>query len=267
MEINRGVIPGHKKSDWIAGSIPFEVRNLSGDWTQYLVKGEWQMNPDRTVDNLDCVSEAVNNVCEIQYKQQTGIEINKSDRQLAKTSGTTKKGNWVYIVIDSARLEGVVDEEEWPRPPGNYTWDDYYAPIPDFILARRKKQSLDKYILQSEVITDLSAESIKHHLQHAPLLFTLPGHEVSGIVVSIDGNTANYFDSYEPFIKTCNINQITDIYKLVLTIKNMPQFKTQNKNGELRIILQAGTMEEWAMLCKVYGIDPKVISEYVIDKP
>jgi hypothetical protein len=38
--------------------------------------------------------------------------------------------------------------------------------------------------------------------------------------------------------------------------RTMPQFKTQNYKGELRIVLQASTPAEWAALCAVYGIDP-----------
>lgn len=38
--------------------------------------------------------------------------------------------------------------------------------------------------------------------------------------------------------------------------RTMSQFKTQNYKGELRIVLQASTPEQWAALCAVYGIDP-----------
>lgn len=44
---------------------------------------------------------------------------------------------------------------------------------------------------------------------------------------------------------------------------NMGQFKTQNYKGELRIILQADTIENWKELCKVYGIDPSQIDETI----
>ena len=36
---------------------------------------------------------------------------------------------------------------------------------------------------------------------------------------------------------------------------NMGQFKTQNYKGELRIVLETATPEEWAALCSVYGVD------------
>lgn len=44
---------------------------------------------------------------------------------------------------------------------------------------------------------------------------------------------------------------------------NMGQFKTQQKGSELRIVLQADTIENWKELCKVYGVDPGQIDETV----
>lgn len=44
---------------------------------------------------------------------------------------------------------------------------------------------------------------------------------------------------------------------------NMGQFKTQNKGGELRIVLQADSIENWKELCKVYGVDPSQIDETI----
>src|SRR3990167_10212676 len=44
---------------------------------------------------------------------------------------------------------------------------------------------------------------------------------------------------------------------------NMGQFKTQNYKGELRIVLQADTIENWKELCKTYGVDPSQIDETI----
>lgn len=41
------------------------------------------------------------------------------------------------------------------------------------------------------------------------------------------------------------------------------QFKTQNYKGELRIVLQADSPTTWEALCKVYGVDPKTITETI----
>lgn len=49
---------------------------------------------------------------------------------------------------------------------------------------------------------------------------------------------------------------------IILNYKAM-QFKTQNYKGELRIVLQASTPEQWDALCEVYGADSTHIDETV----
>jgi hypothetical protein len=44
----------------------------------------------------------------------------------------------------------------------------------------------------------------------------------------------------------------------------MPQFKTQNYKGELRIVLQADDDTTWQALCKVYGLDPNAAPSEVV---
>jgi len=258
---NRGVIEGNKKSDWIAGRIPYEVRNPSGDWTPHLVRGEKQWF--KNVDVLGCVSFAVNNSTEIQYKQQTGIELNKSDRHLAKASGTTHQGNWVYIVLDTARITGVVDEEEWPVPPEPFGWEDYYTEIPQFIKDRAKKQSLDKYDLAYEIIWDHSATSILYHLKHAPLLITLPGHEVTGIVISIENDELTYFDSYEPWVKKAKLDKITSIFKAVVTAKKGDSMIGYKKVGDNTTYVAVGSflvpVADWPAFEKIGGTSNSVL--------
>jgi hypothetical protein len=41
------------------------------------------------------------------------------------------------------------------------------------------------------------------------------------------------------------------------------QFKTQNYKGELRIVLQTSTPEQWEALCAVYGVSPETIDETI----
>jgi hypothetical protein len=260
---NRGVLLGSKSTDWIAGAtskIPYEVRNPSGDWTPYLVRGEKQWF--KNMDSMGCVSFAVNNVTEIQYKQQTGIELNKSDRFLAKLSGTTHKGNWVYIVLDTARYDGVVDEEEWPTPPEPFSWDDYYTAIPKFVYDRAAKQSKDKYDLHYEKITDHSAESINYHLKHAPLLITIPGHEVTGVVLSADNKELTYFDSYEPWIKKTKLTNIEIIYKAVITAKGSKMIGYKKVGDPTTYVQTEGRMipvADWVAFTAMGGSTASVV--------
>lgn len=218
---NHGVILGRKRSDFVAGALPYEVRNPSGDWTPYLVRAEKQWYP--RFDTMACVSFSANTLCEMQIKQQTGVEVNFSDRFLAKMSGTTKQGNWLYLVGDTLRKIGGVLEEEWPVPPGDFGWDDYYTPIPQFVIDRAQKQFRDLYDIGTEWITR-SAEEIAKHLKHAPLQVVIPGHAVAGYIISAQGDEVTYFDTYDPFIKKARLSDIQDVYKILLTVKKMIEF-------------------------------------------
>src|ERR1051325_3613684 len=97
---NTGVLLGSgTKNLWAGGTIPYEIRLESGDWRPYLVKEEKQYSDN--VDTMGCVSFSCANSIEIQYKFLTGEEINKSDRSLAKLSGTTPQGNRLDTVADT----------------------------------------------------------------------------------------------------------------------------------------------------------------------
>lgn len=235
--INHGVLRGFRDTDFVAGVIPYEVRNPSGNWLPHVPEGEKQHS--LAIDNMDCVSEACNNVFEIQIKQQTGEIVNFSDRFLAKMSGTTQAGNWVYIVLDTWRLIGCVLETVWPRPANlAYTWDEYYSAIPMSVL-NQAAPTLAKYKIEYERISDISSTSIQHHLKHAPLMLTIPGHEIAGVILSATGDTVTYLDSYNPFIKTINLSSVQVIYKAVLTVRTT-MAKVLNDNGTIRIEFGSG---------------------------
>jgi hypothetical protein len=205
---NLGVIEGRSPEDWIAGTIPHEIRNESGDWRPFLPKEEKQYS-DNT-DTMACVSFSANNSMEIQTKFQTGQEVNFSDRFLAKMSGTTHEGNYLNKVADTIRNVGLVLENEWTA--SNYTWDSYYAPIPQDVI--NKAQKLD---VAYEWIP-ASPDSLHFNLKHAPIQITIPkpypNHAV--VLVHLDGDTAYYFDTYPPYLKTMDVSKIQSALKLVL---------------------------------------------------
>lgn len=205
---NTGLIEGRRDSDFIAGTLPYEVRNPTGDWRPFLVKEEKQYS-DNT-DTMGCVSFSANNTLEIQHKQQTGVELNFSDRFLAKMSNTTPQGNWLYIVADTLRNIGIVFEDEWPTPP-NYNWQTYYADIPQAI-----KDKAQKYGVTYEWVEPVKDQLLKH-LKHAPLQITIPepypNHAV--VLVHIEGDTAYYFDTYPNYLKTISVSKISSALKLI----------------------------------------------------
>lgn len=240
--VNHGVIPGKKSTDWPIGAIPHKVVVPNSDWTPYLVRPEKQYF--QNFDTMACVSFATNNAMEMQIKQQTGREVNFSDRFLAKKSGTTNQGNWVYIVLDTVRNVGVVHEEEWPKPPEPTNFNAYYGDIPQFVTDRAKAQFKDKYDLQYVYLPDHSAASVKKELQHAPLLITIPGHEVVGVVVGIDNSTLTILDTYEfspNYTRKVPLSSVTDIYKAVLTVKEQKEsMELINDNGTYFLVGDLG---------------------------
>jgi hypothetical protein len=195
---NTGVILGKRTTDWIAGgasNIVYEVRNPSGDWTPYIPKGEVQHT--NSVDYMDCVTRSLLNSIEIQHKFLTGTEVNYSDRFLAKMSGTTHQGNYLWAVADTLRSVGVVKEEDHPTID-NMTWDDYYAEISQWLKDKAKKW-FDENDLKYEWIEPITVENLIKHLKQAPLQIVIPGHAVVDILQKED--IYKYFDSYKPFVK------------------------------------------------------------------
>lgn len=264
--INRGAILGRRPEDYIAGGaskIKYEVRNASGNWAQFLPPGEHQYS--NRGDSMSCVTYSALNSIEMQEKLLTGKQVDYGDRWTAKRSGTTSQGNYLYTVADTIRAEGLVLESDYPHP-GSYTFSEFMAPIPEPLstqLLAKGKLWLQKWDIQYEWI-NVTADSFRYHLKQAPIQIVIPGHAVASILCEAD--IASYFDTYEPYVKKVNINGLQDALKIVLTQKNMGQFATQNKDGELRVVLGASTPEQWAALCAVYGLDPVSITEQVTKK-
>ncbi|MCI0561489.1 MAG: hypothetical protein MN733_23625, partial [Nitrososphaera sp.] len=107
--------------------------NLSGDWTEYLPVKELQKR--NGLETMACVSFSALNAIETlsNYLVQNW---NKSDRFTAKESGTTKSGNYYAKVAECIRLQGLVDEIDWPFE--GKTWEEFYKTIPDEIKAYGK---------------------------------------------------------------------------------------------------------------------------------
>jgi hypothetical protein len=163
---NRGVIIETRKTDYFVGgesSITYQELNPNGDWSLSLPSTELQWAFD--FDTMACVTFAALNSIEIQinYMIKNGLispenlaklnawgfidangEFNCSDRFTAKVSGTTKQGNSGQRVWDSIREHtsgfGLVPEAMWPWDRSkSFSWDQYYAEIPQDVLDFAKK--------------------------------------------------------------------------------------------------------------------------------
>lgn len=186
---NRGVILDSKDSDFLAGTLSYQVVNPSGDWTAFIPPGENQYS--NMTDSMACVSFSFLNCLETQLKFH-GIEIDHSDRFLAKMSGTTTQGNTLGAVADTYRQYGCPLEIDWPKPQ-NFTWNEFYAEIPQEV-----KDKAIRYSINYEWV-DTTVESLQYHLKQAPLQLVIPGHAICGIYEQAD--IFKYFDTYSPYLK------------------------------------------------------------------
>lgn len=218
--MNDGVILGKRDSDYLGGTLPYEVRNPSGDWTPYLPPGEFQYS--NKVDYMACVTFSALNSIEMQYKLITGQSLNFSDRFTAKMSGTLPEGNWLWKVGDSIRLDGIVEEQDWPTNP-DYDWSQYYAEIPQAV-KDKAKLFLQSWEVKYEFI-DWGKSSLLYHLKHAPIQVVIPGHAVVNIFNNQD--IYRYFDSYQPFVKDRN-DGFVQAMKIVLNKKSMSDTEVKN---------------------------------------
>lgn len=130
--------------------------NASANWTAYNSPREKQVS--KYFDRMACTNFSATRSLEMQlnflkahgflsvatikkceeygYLDENGW-FNISARFSAKTSGTTRMGNYFVNVWDAFRKFGFVGEKDWPDR-FDMDWDEYYAPIPQAILDKGK---------------------------------------------------------------------------------------------------------------------------------
>lgn len=254
---NYGVIEGRSPRDWVAGDIPYEIKNETGDWTPYLPPEEWQRFD--LVDTMACVSFSLLNCIETQEKFLTGQQVNYSDRFIAMMSGTTRQGNRLQTVADTVRKYGLVREESWPTPI-NVTWESYYA-VPDpkkmaELLAEGARWKA-RFDLAYGWVTTLTKEELAKHLKQCALQVVKPGHAIEGFKQVND--THHYFDTYNPFKKTIRTSGLIDVLKPVLTLKEMPNQTKVVLSSDGRTVYKAvpiaTSWEDFKKQASVEGIE------------
>jgi hypothetical protein len=209
-QINTGIaIPKIKLTDWKTGAEGIIYKEVCQDWTPFLPVYETQQT--KLLATQACVTFSALNTIETQLKQQgitnNGKEINLSDRFTAKMSGTTQNGNNMQTVLDSIRNDGWLLEEDWTWDRNSFTWDEFYAEIPQ-VLKDKAKQNLKDANWQvnyewanfGDCHPDL--ESIKVQLKQSPLHratsyssgLCSPEHATE--LFKIDNNFIYIYDTY-----------------------------------------------------------------------
>jgi hypothetical protein len=195
---NMGVILGRRETDFVAGKVagvPYVVRNESGDWRDYQVRGEKQWYPG--FDTFNCTGFANNNTAEIQLKFLTGQEFNFSDRAMSVLAECQKNGNYLYKPADVGRKIGRILEEDYPNDDGAASWAEFNKALPNGLL--------DKALRFEEAYEWVGTDkaSLQYHLKQAPLLIVIEyGSTLHNVVlVHADDKGYWYFDSYDPWLK------------------------------------------------------------------
>jgi len=132
------IIEPPKESDYVFGGDTFVVDDIlqkgGHGWGSYLPTVENQSG--KKLSSQACVTYSCLNCHETYAKRKHCFTWNKSDRALAKMSGTTKKGNSLRTVAETLRKQGWLDEAEWTANLDLVDWNTYYTPIPSNLLSK-----------------------------------------------------------------------------------------------------------------------------------
>lgn len=150
-------IPEEKSKDFLFGTengvVKYELMP-DGNWMNSILKSN-EVQAGVYFDSMACVSFSLAKVCSMTFNRMIKLglfsmeqmrwlidneyldshgEVNFSERALAKWSGTTRFGNSLWRVVDTARTKGLVPNSKWSFPNEQRTpvfdWDDYYKEVP-----------------------------------------------------------------------------------------------------------------------------------------
>lgn len=244
---NFGLIEvARKPQDWFIGGdgdffSPLNSKPLitGNNWETWLPVVEYQNNGG--FDRMACVTYSDMNTLEILHKKVAGVELNFSDRYIAKLSGTTKFGNSVDIVFDAIRKYGLVLESDWQDV--NTNWDDYYKEVPAEVITKGQK-FLDKWDIYREYVATYKKDLIFEALNYAPLQVIVrydsgdgllnPTGKYNHAVTCFGAKYGEYwliFDHYSQTVKKYAWEyEFGSIIKPTLKLKDIPMFKPENNH-------------------------------------
>ncbi|MCK5020303.1 MAG: hypothetical protein KAS32_24905 [Candidatus Peribacteraceae bacterium] len=234
--VRGGAFEGRGTLDFAGGTLPFEIRVEDSDWNKpkYLPTGEKQRGTSG--DKLNCVTQASHNSYELQLNQmiedktmpashlewlsEKGYldrngKVNFSEKYNAILNLTAKyKGNWLYIVANDARKNGLIPQSMLPENT-NDTWGTYYNPnqVTKEMLDMGK-EFLTMFDLPYEWVDNIRVENLVKQLQQAPLQIVFANHSV--VEIKSKKELMDYYDSYVPYVKEKKQSEITSYLKLLI---------------------------------------------------
>lgn len=163
------VLDKRRATDWQFGGVSgienSEVLREDGQWDSYLPPYETQHF--QYFDSMSCVSFSALNCVEALIYRKYDAQVNLSDRFTATVSGTTDKGNSFFNVAEAINKKGVVMEEDWPYLSHIKTRLDYFAEIPESVLAKGL-ESKKTFKINYEFVWD-TPEKLMEALKYAPI--------------------------------------------------------------------------------------------------
>ena len=193
------------------------------DWTPFAPTDNDVQESQRT-ETAACVPFSAIHIIEMLVKQRSGQEIDLSERALAKFSGTLPTGNSFTNVFAALNNHPLLLEQDWPIPDDDYTWDEFYQPVPFNLTGSNFRFQM----------TPVPFSKIPEYLNYAPLWTEIRlSPTVTHAVALLTPTT--YFDSYGKLIKPLT-QPIINCYLLTF----MSNAKLVKKGNEFGIYLGAG---------------------------
>ena len=217
----------------LGGQLNKKILQPDMNWENFLPPPERQSG--RGVESMACVTFSFLNVLETLFKRKYNIDINFSDRFLAKADGTTTNGNVQSRVVDTARKVGLVLEEDYPSDLDNFSWSEYYKPLTQDLLMKARA-FLNDYEIGYEAVP-VTLASMREALKYSPLWVAGYAWSPVGDIYYSNGNPNHCFvvynieqaiafkrayDTYDPFNK-----KLASQYQLYY-----PKLITISKKGE-----------------------------------
>ncbi len=211
-----------RPTDFVTGSSPLVIPevNLTADWTPYQPTFEKQYK-DATFDTMSCTTFSALNVIEtwVNWHKEKGNftqkqleklfslgfysngKFNCSDRFTAIMSNTMPNGNYMQLVLDSIRRDGLLPETVFPF--GGNTWDEYHNKtlITDE-MKQTAKEILNILNVSYEWIIDTATVPVD--LKQCPIQGAIPetaNHAIEVIAPGIMFNTYEPYLSPVPFVR------------------------------------------------------------------
>lgn len=205
----------------------------------------------RISDSDSCSNQATLHVLEMLQ----GNKQRWSPRALAVLSGTKPGvGNSVQNSLNAINKYGLIPYDLWPDLEGDWTLEQYFAPIPQSILAQANKSYAVKF-----APADLNTSPLLVEVQVSPTM--------AHLMAQFD--TTEVFDSYPPDVKPLTMWQpqaIVGKWGLSIKPKNMTfGYKVSNPitAGDQTVYIQVGNslvpLTDWQAFLNLGGSTESVV--------